>query len=295
MDRYGQDILSSNPHEYGDFARYQHARKMSAEYGELFEEIETGWCGIVTKVEKSGGLHLVELENRHGKKRAFELGPGFLYEGEPVILTAPIPKTIKSTPPHRASLGSKITNSGSRAIPLHRAQIAKPSRIWVEGKHDAELVEHVWGDDLRAEGIVVCLLDGADNLLKILQEFSPTPQARAGILLDHLIDGTKESKIATEVNSHFPPNSVFITGHPFIDVWHAIKPARLGLKSWPAIPRTQDFKSGTLKALNWPHQDYSDIAQGWQRMLRRVRDYRDLEAAFLGRVEELIDFVTIPA
>ena len=33
---------------------------------------------------------------------------------------------------------------------------------------------------------------------------------------------------------------------------------------------------------------------GWKRILGTVRTYRDLEPALLGRVEELIDFVTVP-
>ena len=45
------------------------------------------------------------------------------------------------------------TASGSRAVAGTRARVARGSRIWVEGRHDAELVEHVWGDDLRVEGV----------------------------------------------------------------------------------------------------------------------------------------------
>ena len=32
----------------------------------------------------------------------------------------------------------------------------------------------------------------------------------------------------------------------------------------------------------------------WKRILRSVRTFTDLEPEFLGRVEELIDFVTVP-
>ena len=34
----------------------------------------------------------------------------------------------------------------------------------MEGKHDAELVEKVWGHDLRIEGVVVEPLHGVDDL-----------------------------------------------------------------------------------------------------------------------------------
>ena len=74
----------------------------------------------------------------------------------------------------------------------------------------------------------------------------------------------------------------------------AVKPARVGLERWPDVPRGIDIKHGTLDALGWPHADQRDIAMGWKRILSTVRTYRDLEPALLGRVEELIDFVTVP-
>ncbi|AOZ72916.1 hypothetical protein BK816_06100 [Boudabousia tangfeifanii] len=291
MDRYGSDILAHDPHEHGSFARYGHSRPCPANYGEVFEEVETGWCGAVTKVEKSGGMQVVVLTDRHGRSRTFELGPGFLFEGEPVILTPPQRAPKQSAPTNAA--GKIRTNSGSVAVKQTRAKVAQASRIWVEGRHDAELVEHVWGDDLRVEGVVVELLDGADHLEAILADFAPTSQRRAGVLLDHLIPGSKEDRIAKEIRTQHPSDSLLIVGHPYIDIWQAVKPARLGFTAWPEVPRGTDFKYGTLAALGWPANDYSDVASAWQRILRSVRDFRDLEPAFLGRVEELIDFVTV--
>ena len=50
-----------------------------------------------------------------------------------------------------------------------------------------------------------------------------------------------------------------------------------------------------LPALGWPHRDQADIARAWQRIRGSVRDWTDLEPELIGRVEELIDFVTQPA
>ncbi|WP_187337398.1 DUF3097 domain-containing protein [Boudabousia marimammalium] len=292
MDRYGKDVLASNPHVHGEFATEKRSRPIPVTRGMVLEEVETGWCGAAIRVEKSGGMQIVSLEDRRGRVRSFELGPGFLLEGEPVIL---LPPQRQAKPPQKVNAaGNKRTNSGSVAVPLGPAKVARPSRIWVEGRHDAELVEHVWGDDLRVEGVVVELLDGADNLADILEKFQPNAQQRAGILLDHLVSGSKETKIAQDIMRRWGEDAVMISGHPYIDVWHAIKPSRLGLSAWPQIPRGTDFKVGTLAALGWPHEDYSDVAHAWQRMLRQVRDFWDLEPAFLGRVEELIDFVAPP-
>ena len=78
--------------------------------------------------------------------------------------------------------------------------MARASRIWVEGKHDAELVEKVWGDDLRHEGVVVLMLDGVDNLEEVMADFGPAPERRAGVLVDHLVAGSKGARIAQRVS-----------------------------------------------------------------------------------------------
>ena len=85
---------------------------------------------------------------------------------------------------------------------------------------------------------------------------------------------------------------VHVVGHPFVDVWQAIKPDRIGLTSWPRIPRTTEWKKGVCAHLGWPHRDQADIARAWKQLLARVHSYDDLEPELLGRVEELIDFVT---
>jgi hypothetical protein len=85
---------------------------------------------------------------------------------------------------------------------------------------------------------------------------------------------------------------VLVVGHPFVDVWQAVKPARLGVDAWPVVPRSVEWKHGVCEAMGWPHDDQADIARAWQHILSRVRSYADLEPSVLGRVEELIDFVT---
>ncbi|MEB0003724.1 DUF3097 family protein, partial [Cryobacterium sp. RTC2.1] len=174
-----------------------------------------------------------------------------------------------------------------------RARVARGSRIFVEGRHDAELVEKVWGADLRIEGVVVEYIEGVDNLEELLTEFGPGPGRKVGVLVDHLVPGSKESRIAENVARGPHGRSVLVVGHPYVDVWQAVKPERLGMKDWPTIPRTVEWKHGICEHLGWPHEDQADIARAWQRILGRVRSYADLEAAFLGRVEQLIDFATV--
>ncbi|OUZ07262.1 hypothetical protein BHE97_17310 [Aeromicrobium sp. PE09-221] len=277
FDRYGSDVLG------GDWRKPPRGRstEQSADIGLVVEEATSGFVGEIMKVERDLGT--VVLENRHLKRRTFPLGPGFLLEGKPVVLVAPA-----RSAPQKATR----TASGSRIAADTRAKVALPSRIYVEGRHDAELVEKVWGDDLRAEGVAVEFLGGIDDLPAIVRDFAPTSQRRLGVLVDHLVPGSKESRIAEQLSGQ--PH-VLVVGHPYVDVWQAVKPERLGIESWPTIPRSVEWKKGICASFGWPHRDQTDIARAWKHILSRVGSYTDLEPAFLGRVEELIDFATLPA
>ncbi|MFB9376209.1 DUF3097 domain-containing protein [Kineococcus gynurae] len=278
-DRYGRDVLASDPHARHTAARPRH-RDQTAERGLLVQDVETGWVGRVSRVEKSGGSHVVALTDERGRSRSFPLGPGFWVEGEPVRLVAP--RAAAPQAPTR-------TASGSVAVAGIGARTARASRILVEGRHDAELVEKVWGEDLRIEGVVVEMLDGVDDLDAAIRALDPRPGRRIGVLVDHLVPGSKEWRIVAAVqrNPH-----VLVVGHPFVDVWQAVRPQRLGWQRWPTVPRGQSWKHGILAELGWPHAEQADVAQGWKRILATVRSYADLEPQLLGRVEELVDFVT---
>jgi hypothetical protein len=275
-DRYGSDVLAR--------ARAAAAARVTPTVAaELDLVVELpgggsgpGFVGAVTRVERG----TVELEDRHGRRRVFPLGSGFLVDGVAVVLRAP---TASAPRPNQLR-----TASGSIAPTATRARVARASRIFVEGRHDAELVEKVWGADLRIEGVVVEYLEGIDHLDEVLRTVQPGPERRIGVLVDHLVPGSKESRIAAQVSS----SHVLVVGHPFVDVWQAVKPERLGLAAWPVIPRDTEWKHGICAALGWPHHDQEEIAAAWQRILASVRDYRDLEPELLGRVEQLIDFTT---
>lgn len=277
-DRYRGDVLA------GDWRAPARGRatERPAELGLVVEEVTTDWCGEVVGVDRD--LRTLTLEDRRGKRRTFPMGPGFLLEGRPVILTPP----VRRAAPRPAAR----TASGSVAVPTRRARVARASRILVEGRHDAELIEKVWGDDLRIEGVVVEYLAGVDRLSDALIAFEPAPDRRVGVLVDHLVDGSKEWRIARSIADSPLGEHVLVVGHPYVDVWQAIKPQRLGLEAWPRIPRQEDWKAGICRSLGWPHDDQADLARAWQQLLSRVSSWYDLEPEFLGRVEELIDFVT---
>ncbi len=279
IDRYGSDVLNT------DWRAPKNGRavEITADQGLVVEEVTTDWCGEIVDVDRQ--LDTVTLEDRRGRHRTFPLGPGFLLEGVPVILRPPVRKGPAA--PSR-------TASGSVAVPGTKARVARASRIFVEGRHDAELVEKVWGDDLRVEGVVVEYLDGVDDLAEHLQDFRPGPERRVGVLVDHLVAGSKESRIAASIAKSPVGRHVLIVGHPFVDIWQAVKPDRLGMEAWPKIPRTIAWKRGVCQQLGWPHRDQADIARAWKHILGKVTSYADLEPALLGRVEELIDFVTAP-
>ncbi|GLY18083.1 DUF3097 domain-containing protein [Kineosporia rhizophila] len=267
-------------------------RTEPAEPGLVVEDVETGFVGAVVRTEKSGGMHLVVLEDRKGRTRSFPLGPGFWVDGVAVQLVPPrVGGSTAATGPVRpVNLRSA---SGSVAVTDHRARVARASRILVEGKHDAELVEKIWGHDLRVEGVVVVPLHGVDDLAAAVADFGPGPGRRLGILVDHLVAGSKEWHEAAAVTRVAGAREhVLVVGHPFVDVWQAVRPKCLGIPAWPVIPRGRPWKEGVLQALGWPHADQADVAEGWQRILASVNSFADLEPDLLGRVEELIDFVT---
>ncbi|MDO9458095.1 DUF3097 domain-containing protein [Nocardioides sp.] len=274
VDRYGSDVLS------GDWRvpKRGRATEASADVGLVVEEVMTDFVGEIVAVDRDLGV--LTLEDRRSKRRTFPLGPGFLLEGKPVVLVPP----VRLTAPAKATR----TASGSVAVHGATARVARASRIFVEGRHDAELVEKVWGDDLRLEGVVVELLDGVDHLEEVLARFGPGPDRRVGVLVDHLVKGSKEQRIAAQVEG---PH-VLVVGHPFIDIWAAVKPDRIGLDRWPDVPREIEWKKGVCAALGWPHAEQADIARAWKQILSRVDSFADCDPALLGRVEELIDFVT---
>jgi DUF3097, C-terminal domain/DUF3097, N-terminal domain len=269
---------------------------VEAERGLVVEDSEGRFCGAVVGYEKGA----VILEDRHRKRRVFPLArAAFLLDGQPVTLIPPAPASARPGTGTRPGTGAR-TASGSVAPPAvssrgglgrsspraNRAKVARASRIYVEGKHDAELVEKIWGDDLRDVGVVVEYLEGVDDLPAIVAGFAPGPDRRLGVLVDHLVDGSKETLIAARVRSP----DVLIVGHPFVDIWAAVRPSAVGIPRWPDIPPGQPWKQGVLRAIGWP----PEAPAAWQRILRSVTSYADLEPELLGRVEELIDFVTEP-
>jgi hypothetical protein len=276
-DRYGSDVLARDPHS----ARGARSVELPIELGMVVEEAQTGYVGAVVRVEYGR----MELEDRHGRTKLFPIGPGYLVDGKPVILTAP-----------RGAAPAAVTrtSSGSVAVAGARARVARSGRIYVEGRHDAELVEQVWGDDLRIEGVVVEYLGGVDDLVGVVEQFRPGPTRLLGVLVDHLVAGSKEARLAEAVRRGPGGAHTLVVGHPFVDIWQAVKPDRLGLSEWPVIPRGIDWKRGVCQALGWPHAGPADVAAAWRRIRSRVRDWTDLDAALIGRVEELIDFVTQP-
>ena len=276
--------LDRTTHDYrgvfgADGTRAPRAKKevpeVAAERGVVVEDPASGFCGAVVRVD----VREVTLEDRHGRQRVFPLRPAaVLVEGRPATL---VPPAAAST--GRVPTGQVRSASGSVKVANLRARTARASRIWVEGLHDAELVETVWGHDLRVEGIVVEPMHGMDDLAAAVAVFGPAPHRRLGVLVDHLVAGSKETRAAQAVVGP----DVLVTGHPYVDVWQAVRPAVVGIRAWPQVPRGTDWKTGVCAALRW-----GEPADGARRVLGAVRSYRDLETPLIGAVEQLIDFGT---
>jgi Protein of unknown function (DUF3097) len=252
---------------------------LTAEVGMRALHRGSRFLGTVVKVLADG----VVIQGASGDERAFRFIPGaFIVNGATVSLTARVAGASGTPMP----AGPQRTASGSFADTSQqgkRAKVARGSRIWVEGIHDAALVEKVWGDDLRGVGVVVERLDGIDDLANEVDRFGPGSDARLGVLVDHLVAGSKESRIAERVENDF----VCVRGTPYVDVWQAIRPKVVGIDAWPQIPRNEEWKQGIVKRI----APKLDTAEFWRRILASVKSYADLEPSFVGAIEELLDFV----
>jgi hypothetical protein len=268
------------------FAAHRPRRRVpeiAAEPDLVVETADGRFCGAVVgtgqAVEAGERRDTVTLEDRHGRQRVFPmLAAAFLLDGRPVTLVRP---AVVAAPKARTR-----TASGSFAVATTPARVARASRIWVEGTHDAALLERIWGDDLRVEGVVVEPIDGIDHLAERLAEFGPATNRRVGVLVDHLVAGSKESRIIEGIRHPY----VHVTGHPYVDVWQAVKPSALGIECWPQVPRDINWKDGVCAALG-----VSDPREMWRRVLASVDSFADVEVPLLRAVEELIDFVTAEA
>ena len=174
------------------------------------------------------------LEDRHGRHRVFPLRPAaFLVDGRPATLVVP--------PAGRGGRRS-VSASGSVKVANLTARTARASRIWVEGIHDAALVETVWGHDLRVEGVVVEPMHGMDDLAAGGRRLRPGAAPAAG-------DPGRPPRGGQQGDPGGACGGgpdVLVTGHRYVDVWQAVKPS-VGIRAWPRAAGT-DWKTGVCAA-----------------------------------------------
>lgn len=230
--------------------------------------------GIRGALKKFTG-ELVVLKDRAGGEHTFRNEPGaFAHLGETVTLVRPSPGPAPS--------GTRRSASGAVVAEEQRARVARAARLWVEGDHDARLVERVWGDELRELGIVVEPLGGVDDLAAEVRRFGPGPGRELVVLVDHLVPGSKESRLAGSVEG---PH-VTVVGHPYVDIWQCVRTKAVGIDAWPVVPRGEDWKTGVCARLGW-----GTPAEGWRHVLSSVRTFADLDPALCRVVEQAIDLL----
>ena len=245
---------------------------VEAEIDLVVEDPSSGFVGAVVRCEKD----VVHLEDRFGKVRGYPLGPGFWVDGRPVVLVRP--KQRRPSGPMRSA-------SGSTYVTGARARVARAGRIYVEGKHDAELVEKVWGHDLRVEGVVVEPLHGVDDLPAIVRGVPARPGTtarRAGRPPGDGLQGVADRR--ADHRRARPRRRPPVHRH---------------LAGGEAVGRRHHGVAGRCRRASRGRKASAGAGLGGRHRLRlgaadpRPRDsFTDLEPALLGRVEELIDFVT---
>ena len=220
----------SNPHSKPRSA------ELPVQIGMVVEDAQTGFVGAVMRIEYGR----MELEDRRGRRKPFPVGPGYLIDGQ-------------AGHPHPAAAGRADTPPVPPPVPWRcpdaRAKVALASRIYVEGRHDAELVEQVWGDDLRIEGVVVEYLGGIDDLDAIVEPTSARGPAGGSACSSTIWSPVRRRRASLKPCVGDPAaRTRWWSGHPFIDIWQAVKPGRIGVPAWPVIPKGMDWKKGVCRA-----------------------------------------------
>ena len=249
--------------------RRRRVAEVAAEPGLVVETVDGRFCGAVVATGQGARRRRAA---RHGHPRGpARPAPGLPdagrrrspLDGVTVTLVPPAPAPRRD---RRPAAAPRRARSRSPAAP---AQVARASRIWVEGIHDAALVERIWGDDLRVEGVVVEPMDGIDDLPELRRASSARRRSGGSACWSTTwCRAARRSRIAAGVRD---PN-VLITGHPYVDIWQAVKPTALGIAAWPQVPRGVNWKDGICAALgvSRPARDVAPGA-GRRRQLRRRR------------------------
>ena len=232
--------------------------------------------GLRGRIWKFTGEFVVVRDVRGREHRFHDLPGAFAVRGETVTLVRATPAPSPGGPARRRSAAGALVAVDAAA------RTARASRLWVEGDHDARLVERVWGDELRELGIVVEPLGGIDDLEAQVRGFRPGPERRLAVLVDHLVPGSKETRLAERVAG---PH-VLVVGHPHVDIWQCVRPRSLGIDAWPTVPRGEDWKTGMCHRLGW-----GTPQEGWRRVLSAVDTFADLEPELVGAVERALDLL----
>ncbi len=270
-DPYGDILADDTGGRHRGADRYP---KVAARPGLELSHRSTGLRGRLVKFTGE----LVVLEDHRGGRHTFEHHPGaFAHRGETVVLVVPA-RPSPASAVHRTAAGGVVRSDAP-------ARVARASRLWVEGVHDARFMERVWGDELRELGVVVEPLGGIDDLPERVDEFGPGPDRILAVLVDHLVPGSKESRLADRVRG---PH-VLVVGHPHVDIWQCVRPKALGIDEWPDVPMGEDWKTGICRRLGW-----GAPPEGWRRVIAAVDSFADLEPELVGAVETALDALAPP-
>ena len=240
------------------------------------EDPLSGFCGAVVACTSTA----VTLEDRAGRRRLFPLTSGaFLVDGRQVTLVRPRPAAA-GTGAVRVRLqggdGCAGQDGQGGADLGRRASMMRP---WWNGSGGTTCGSRA-SSSSRSTGWTTCRRPWPRS--------GPGDGRRLGVLVDHLVPRSKESRIADAVLAAHR-DTVLITGHPTSTSGRRCGRRRSGIAAWPDVPRGIDWKTGVCAALGMP-----DTRQMWGRVNGAVRSYRDLDTPLITAVERLIDFVAQP-
>ena len=94
-----------------------------------------------------------------------------------------------------------------------------------------------WSAAAAGAAAVLDLPTGASGLESMMRDPMLRPE---GLRVMSDIEGD-ETRIAQAVEEEWP-GDVLVVGHPYVDVWQAIRPATAGIDAWPVVGPGQPWR-----------------------------------------------------
>ena len=232
------------------------------------------WCAA----RRRPAACTVTLEDRHGRHRVFPLGPGFLVDGRPVALVRAAPAARGgAAPAYGLGLGRRARRAGPgrpRRPDLRRGPARRRAGREGVGRRPARRGRRRRAPRRHRRP--------AGRRARLRARAGP-PARRA-----RRPPGARQQGVPAGRAGRCSPH-VRVVGHPYVDVWQAVRPAAPRHRGLAGGPARHAVEGGRLRRRSAGRSTRPPPGAASSARSRRTPTW---SPSLLGRVEELIDFVT---